>query len=58
MVRAKWQKLSDAEKERYEISGTQQVSELKKRVAAGRKLAQKLDKHIQPVGFEITYSET
>lgn len=51
MVRAKWQKLSDFEREQYESSGTRHVNELKKKVAMGKKLVQKLDRHIQPVGF-------
>ena len=50
LVRAKWSKMSEEEKSQYEKSGTKHVNDLKKKVAMGKKLVQKFDSHIHPVG--------
>lgn len=47
LVRAKWSKLSDSDKSQYETSGTKHINELKKKVAMGKKLVQKMDKQLQ-----------
>ncbi|XP_052801862.1 PMS1 protein homolog 1-like [Mya arenaria] len=49
MVRSKWAELSEEERQTYETQGNSQMAELKKRVAAGKKLANKMDRRIQPV---------
>ncbi|XP_060571412.1 PMS1 protein homolog 1-like [Ruditapes philippinarum] len=48
-VRQLWQQLPDVDKKRYVDVGKVQVQDLKKKVSEKKKLAQKLDRRLQPV---------